>query len=734
MMGFEDTYRPLTKVVDMPAKPKNLELRVTEMIVDLVKMKRQERYKNLLFADHNDKQSVRATMHYVMALSAYGLSADDDEVRDAVKWFKRRFPKQRNDDVDVNEMNRLMVLLRYIPYHESVQSRLIQLSRQRGNDGHYDVQPGWPEFDSLWALEAFTSASLANVLPDNLITVNEIKAYLDKLIKEEKLERDKDYALGLRLHYDLFGQLDSDHKEQLKKLIAHAKHNDGFWGMQEFGWRIHKTDVFRDLCAGNSLTASSIQPNYRPYFRKIILSTCMVIEYLTPIAKEYPELQASLERAMLLWWKQFEDQDSVAMLKNIFPNPYDYILILSRTLRAIRAYMGNALSDMTNAHLLRELIYSQRHDEEAPEKQSIKKALRAWLDIELSEPIKPLKLGFSDASVVRVKPYINSPLHRNDDEKQSLVQYSLIIKYGPSEMIDAERASYEKIPGATNECFVSIPETSYKDPDTGLSYVVMQDLREYSTLYELQNDQIIDIATIGNELSSFLQRMHNGGTTIMKPVPDSMMREVYLSRMIEYIDRVFNFLWEHHLFEQQNEKEIRDIQYEMFDHIGTIIRNQRKLEKFPVAQMHGDLHMRNIMVHRSHSNGARFKLIDLEFMRLEGDAAFDAGQLLVDLELVSREPRTNEESEIQLNKLRSILEADYLKFGEKRDDDTFPIRVTLAKARALLRIAKGMTKRGTQAILDNRMNDAQDISDSLIAQSFEALEFLRYVVEDAKLK
>jgi hypothetical protein len=157
------------------------------------------------------------------------------------------------------------------------------------------------------------------------------------------------------------------------------------------------------------------------------------------------------------------------------------------------------------------------------------------------------------------------------------------------------------------------------------------------------------------------------------------------------------------------------------------------MEIFPSAHMHGDLHLRNIMVYGlglgKASSKLRFKLIDLEFMRIDGDAAFDAGQLLIDIDLVSREEQRIDSQE-ELIQLKTILEQNYLSFGRQLEDETFALRIELAKARALLRIAKGKAKRGTHFIKNNQTAQAGQITKELIAHAHEALEFLRIVVED----
>jgi hypothetical protein len=138
------------------------------------------------------------------------------------------------------------------------------------------------------------------------------------------------------------------------------------------------------------------------------------------------------------------------------------------------------------------------------------------------------------------------------------------------------------------------------------------------------------------------------------------------------------------------------IQDELFAQIGELIRRHKEIRDFPAAHMHGDLHMRNIMIRGIEESrqgvpgtGLTFKLIDLEYLEKDGDAAFDAGQLLVDIELVSREERKYDSQE-QLLRLRNTLDANYREFAAKRDDDTFGVRMELAKALSFCKASRAV--------------------------------------------
>jgi hypothetical protein len=113
--------------------------------------------------------------------------------------------------------------------------------------------------------------------------------------------------------------------------------------------------------------------------------------------------------------------------------------------------------------------------------------------------------------------------------------------------------------------------------------------------------------------------------------------------------------------------------------------------------MHGDLHSRNIMLRlatrrNNTDHELDFKLIDLEKFSVEGDAAMDLGELLVDLDMLLVDIRKRNDKDHPLAILgRTLMEA-YRGFAEKRHDDSFEVRVPLAQARFAIRVAKSKTR------------------------------------------
>jgi hypothetical protein len=185
-----------------------------------------------------------------------------------------------------------------------------------------------------------------------------LKTYLDRLITDKEMRKVKDVALALRLQHQQFGGLNEDHVAELHRLMTVATTNRGVWGMEEIGWLIQRMGWVDEFVQGSRLLPREVR-EYQDQFRRVILSTCMVIENLAPLQADYPEIVPTLDCAMKLWWTQFHGENAIPTLRNLFPKPYDfdYLRVVCRTLRAVRAYAGTPLVDLNtvNVHLLHEL-------------------------------------------------------------------------------------------------------------------------------------------------------------------------------------------------------------------------------------------------------------------------------------------------------------------------------------------------------------------------------------------
>ncbi len=709
----------------------DLEQTLGDLVLDLLRARSE--FPELILSDPQDARgeisanAVRVTQHYTVALLAYGFTPDQQELREAATWFATPFPSENHRRIDPVEMNRLEALLSLQPENEYVLPRLEQLALQRTADEYFDIQAGGPAFDTLWAVKVMAQAFDVGVL-NGIMTEAELRNWAGRMVQVN--QRDKDLALALRLRYELKGKLtQSQQKKHLEKLISIADQSGGVWGLSQ------------DMKAiGEAMRRQQLMPeqiaDHREIFREMILSTCYVIENLLPLSDVYPELEPVARHAMELWWGVFCGENAVGTLRALFPNGYDYLLIVCRTLVSVRAYMGTPLIQWVAVHLHRRLASQQPRRVEPPDNESIRQALKNWIHVDLDKAPEALRLGMSDSNVVRIRPYITNPMQPEDDSFRLNIPNadSLVVKYGPADEINLERDNYSRLPIGIRDCFVNIPQPSYIDENRRRAFVIMADLHRYRTLSEaLQKVPQIHEAIV-NELGPFLLRMHQGEGKQRRYVQEGLLLQLYLLPMQQHVRRIFSYMLENKLLESEGKpKFANELQHSLLDKIATLVRRQLELEEFPIACMHGDLHSRNIMIrrlkqreHPDRDTEIDFKLIDLEKFRRNGDAALDAGELLVDLELLraARNAMTERDPVVALMK---SLETIYTRFAEEREDKTFPVRMELGQARALIRIAKGRTKQGEVALKESRRGPAIRVAFDVLDDAEQAFHHLEKV-------
>ncbi len=710
----------------------DLEVTLGELVLDLLRARFE--YPELILSAPVDARgemsanAVRVTQHYTQALLAYGFTTEQDELREAAEWFTVPFPSESRRRMDAVEMNRLEALLSLRPLPEMVVPRLEQLMQQRTVNAYFSLQASTdPIFDTLWAIKLMAQAHEAGLL-NGLMDDRELRRWAQRIIRDVRL--DKDLALAVRLRHELLGRLTpAQEKRYLDGLLAVAQQSGGLWGLNQ--------DMF---VIGKSVQLQSISPDliadYRDIFRDTVLSTCYVIENLMPLLPAYPQAEPTLRQAMALWWGLFHGPQAVGTLHHLFPEPYDYLLVVCRTLVSVRAFLGRPLITWGAAHIHRKLAREQVRRVEPSDTMNIKKALKNWIQVDIETAPEQLRLGMSDSNVVRIRPFISNPMQPGDDALRLHIPDadSLVVKYGPIDEINREYENYDKLPRIVRDCFVNIPQPSYTDDGQRRAYVIMADLNRYRTLYEaLQKVPQIQPALV-NELGMFLLRMHQGDGRQRRYQQDGLLWQIYLEPMQQHTRRIFTYMQENRLLEGEKQRYADELQRALLDMIGHLVRKQLELENFPIACMHGDLHSRNIMVRRlktretpERDSELDFKLIDLEKFRRNGDAALDAGELLVDLELL-RAPRNIAPDRDPVYALMQALSETYTRFAAERTDETWPVRVELAQARSLIRIAKGRTKQGEMSLRESRRGPAIRIAFDILDNAEAAMRHLRAVV------
>lgn len=711
----------------------DLEQTLGELVLDLLRARFE--YPELLLSAPLDARgeispnAVRVTQHYTTALLAYGFGPEQDELREAADWFATPFPNELRRRIDAVEMNRLEALLSLAPAHPYVLPRLEQLIHQRTPTDYFDIQSSDLAFDTLWTIKVMALAREVGVL-NGLMAEGDLRKWSNRMVQD--LRRDKDLALALRLRHELVGRLTPvQQRKHLSNLLRIAEQSGGLWGlsqdMMDIGQSIQQQQLTADLIA-----------DFRDIFREMVISTCYVIENLMPMLPAYPELGPVVGRAMELWWGVFHGVNAVQTLRTLFPNPYDYLLIVCRTLVSLRAYLEQPLIHWGATYIHRKMASQQIRQVEPSDTVNIKRALQNWIQVDLEKPPEQMRLGMSESNVVRIRPRICNPMQPEDDTFRLTIPNadSLVVKYGPIDEIDAERDNYDRLPQAIKECFVNMPQPSYVDASKRRAYVIMADLNRYRTLYDaLQKVPQIHEALV-NELPLFLLRVHRGDGRPRTMGQEGLLMQLYLMPIQEHVRQVFSYILENRLLEGTDKlRYALSLQRTLLDMVGHLVRRQLDLEVFPIAPMHGDLHTRNLMVRRlkqrdtvGRDSELDFKLIDLEKFRRNGDAAHDVGELLVDMELL-RAPRNIAADRDPIFSLMKAVEEAYAGFARERDDANFAIRVQLARARSLMRIGKGRTKQGEVSLRESRKGPAIRIAFDALNDAGQALEYLKRVVD-----
>lgn len=662
---------------------------------------------------------VRLTYEYVQALLACGIPPESERMQAAAAWFNTRF----GGALDRAELLRLEALLHVAPGSAGVRPRLERLLEYRlPLNGLFEIERNSMLSDTLAALRVLLLARDHRLL-DGRISDAEIEQMIDKI--RDMLSDDSDLALLLRLKHWLTGKLDS---ELLKYLLAQAREHNDVWGM---GRKYVSPRMKSIIQAAHKQRLSSAElGDQAAAFSEIVLNTCAVIEHLMGVAGDHKPAREALETSMALWWNQLQGDQAPVRLRALVPDEAAYLRLLCRTVVAVRAYAGEPLDKHMLAHAL--AAAADRFKEiEWAEKTDIEAALRQWIGVDLPENTVKLKLGLSDSNVVRIAPRLYHPL---SGREMNASGETLIVKYGPIDEVDRERANYHALPAALQRFFVKIPDKTYTNERQ--AFVIMEDLAGYFTLYEICKDLLVqDNDYLSRQLSDFLIEMHSsaGSAGIASSVH---FHELYIRPMLEQVDFVFarvQDLARSGLLPQNTTFDGHEIMYEhVSDLLGTILRHQRAVERFPTAFMHGDLHSRNIMISwdrsvRRSADRFDFKLIDLSNLRRDGDIAHDAGQILVDLEtLPLRDDFTDQKVLERLDDLLHRLESHYIHYAfDRAGDDTFSMRLNLGRARARIRIAKSRAKQGGKHLNMQAHSEAVDY----ISESLQFVEWAAYDLE-----
>jgi hypothetical protein len=716
------------KNTDADQKLPNLELTLGHLSGELLRAPRNFSNLVLFSPDKAEKvppNVVRITHHYADAMLAYGFTAEYEGLQRVADWFSTSLP-ETSAELDSVEMNRLEALLLLRSNDPNAAARMNLLLKQWVVNGKFNS--GLPEqrFNALWALKILWLAHQKKALNGSDITYSELRRWTTALLTDDF--QDKDMAFALQLRHEIAGGLTKTQQSKyLNALLQRAVENGGMWGLKRnANWiidLIHKQELFNAEFTSNK---------DRDALREIVISTCYVIENLMPMAEDYPQIKPALRTAMEMWWGVLQGGDTIRKLRTLFRRDYDFLFILFRSMCAVRAYINHPLIQVSAMYLAEQL--SSDPPVESSDIESILKALQNWIPVELKHAPEKLKLGLSDSKVVRVYPQFRHPLLEDEEIEIAQVK-SVIVKYGNPDEINKERANYKMLPADILDAFVEIPQECFEEDlaQGGRAFVVMSDLYRHWTVYETLPRRETYAPAIARELGDFLTWVHRGDTHITPMYAQDSVMRLYLMPLIDQVRQIFTFIEDNDLLPRPT-AEIRHLEHVLLGLVGGLMPLHGHLDDFPVAYMHGDLHTRNIMVRRLRRSDREvynreldFKLIDLEKVDSQGDAAHDAGQLLMDLELL-RQPR-DPDDQAQILAIMEALTAAYTRFADDRKDRTFGIRLQLAQARALVRIAKAQIKYGTVALRQNQATTARLLARDMLEYAGHSVPYLQAVMD-----
>ncbi len=669
--------------------------------------------------------------HFVAALMACNPHRGERLGR-TLRWLVQQIP-ETSRDVNRTYMNQLEAILLLNPSpeeldalrqpHDLVNRLLKKLITQRNSAGDYSVDGLSPALASLWAIKLLKQARIIGVpLAQDEARFQQMRQDIDLLLRDGRktLTRDRDCALGLRLRYDLHGQLLPSQTNLLVQLVNRKKNSYGLWDASE--------RLLRQLPPiGLSRTATfTINPDddARRRWREAFVSTYYVIENLAPLHRLHPGVVPALDNAMQRLCTFFFRDGSQSLYAN-FDGEYDQLQIMCRFLVASQAYSNGQLQPYLFTLLVDSVPKNNLYV--APDRIDIEGALSAlhkWLKVEHEGEAEPLTRGFSGARVVRLQPRLVIPAATAGTAPMpvALPFKSVIIKYGPRAEIETEVKNYQRLSYRVQSAFAALRIT-YHDESHDRVFAVIQDLVDFVSLEEHLLNTHVTTAALPEELSEFLQDFHNLSRLRRRRDlwdRNRPARQLYFEPLWRYVESVYSLSSQTQIQVQlrrqrggkpndlsgvqERERELRRILAQLYQY-------EALLNRFPAVYMHDDLHARNVMLRlpKGQDEHIEFKFIDLEKFIEGGDYACDIGELGVSLKVLETTARCERPIQLFARSIKQTIQNDYFHLAAEIKDRLFPARLALSEARTWLRIAHGKSKEGSLRLREGKVAEATDI-------------------------
>lgn len=317
----------------------------------------------------------------------------------------------------------------------------------------------------------------------------------------------------------------------------------------------------------------------------------------------------------------------------------------------------------------------------ANERELLLQIVRSWLTIDWNHVNSTQLLGgMSGATIARLMVQWPQTVPAGNGAGAHMPPGlgSTILKLGKQAVLDQERRAYTQIPTGYQHYFAGSlmePHPIAVINEEAYGLLLIEDLVGFGTLQKtlLEADPLF-IQGLTEQLPFFLGRVYKIPT-------DQADRQPLLNSL--YINPIRHSL---HKLEQNRHLllDFAEIAVAIQDQLNFIITRSERFLHFPRTVMHGDLNLHNIMLHeaRPEMGDIDFRLIDLDKFRLVGDCAYDLGELLVDIEMLYADYVLPE----VVLQVGWSLEKAFQQAATQHQDWSFPVRLSLAKARSLLKL------------------------------------------------
>jgi Phosphotransferase enzyme family len=315
------------------------------------------------------------------------------------------------------------------------------------------------------------------------------------------------------------------------------------------------------------------------------------------------------------------------------------------------------------------------------ERDLLLQIVRSWLTIDWNHVHSTQLLGgMSGATIARLMvQWPQTALAGNGASAHFPPGFgSTILKLGRQVMLDQERRAYMQIPTGYQHYFAGSlmePHPIAVINEEAYGLLLIEDLVGYGTLQEaLRTAEPFFIVGLTEQLLVFIGRVYKIPTNHADHHP--LLNSLYINPIRHSL---------HKLAQSQHALlDFAEVAAAIQEQLHFIITRGERFLHFPRTVMHGDLNLHNIMLReaRPEMGDIDFRLIDLDKFKLVGDCAYDLGELLVDIERLHAD-HTLPDAVLQMG---WTVEEAFQQMAKQNQDWSFHARLSLAKARSLLKL------------------------------------------------